>query len=250
MTRPAYCPDLPGTTAVPRAPGYDGPGVPAYLRDTYTWAYLTPASLAVFDRQWVVNAILLGNYGGLERAVLEELRPGTRVLQPACVYGRFSESLAQAVGRDGSLVVADIAPIQADNSRCKLKSHPQAAVRVADAALPAAGDAPYDAICCFFLLHEVPDRDKHRIMGALLDRLAPGGKLIVVDYHRPIRLHPFRWLISLTFATLEPFARALWRQEVMDYVPRRNGYRWRKATYFGGMYQKLVIEPEPADRAG
>lgn len=236
---PIFCPDLAEPVA---APASADAGVPAYLRDTYTWAYLKPASLAVFDRHWMVNAILLGNYGRLERSVLAELRRGWRVLQPACVYGRFSQALARAVGCDGDLVVADIAPIQADNCRRKLGAYPQATVRVADAALPSPEGRLYDAICCFFLLHEVPEGKKRQILGALLDSLAPGGKLVVVDYHRPSWLHPFRWLISLVFATLEPFARALWRNEIMDYASRPNRYQWRKETFFGGMYQKVVVE--------
>lgn len=245
---PIFCPELAEPVAAPATPASADTGIPAYLRDTYTWAYLRPASLAVFDRHWMVNAILLGNYGRLERSVLAELRHGWRVLQPACVYGRFSQALARMVGCDGDLVVADIAPIQADNCRRKLKSYPQATVRVANAALPVPQDDPYDAICCFFLLHEVPDQEKRRIVGTLLESLTPAGKLIVIDYHRPSWLHPFRWLISLVFATLEPFARALWRHEIMDYVSQPHRYRWRKKTYFGGMYQKIVIERNTADR--
>ena len=214
--------------------------IPAYLSETYKWAYLTPASLAFFDHQWVVNTILLGNYGQLERAVLTELRQGLRVLQPACVYGRFSSALARHVGRNGQLDVADIAVIQVDNCQRKLRDYHQARVRVADAATTAGG--LHDAICCFFLLHEVPEWKKQQIVNALLNRLASGGKLIFVDYHKPHRAHPLRWLISLTFALLEPFARALWQREIMDYARNRELYQWRKETYFGGMYQKVVVE--------
>jgi hypothetical protein len=37
------------------------PAVPAFLRDTYTWAYLTPTSLAVFDHPLIIDLILWGS---------------------------------------------------------------------------------------------------------------------------------------------------------------------------------------------
>ncbi len=93
------------------------PAVPAYLRDTYTWAYLTPTSLATFDHPLVVDMILWGQYDHLESLMLNEMTPGQRVLQAACVYGKFSTHLAKFLGPDGRLDVVDVAPIQAENSR-------------------------------------------------------------------------------------------------------------------------------------
>lgn len=213
--------------------------VPAYLRDNYTWAYLSPLALTVFDRHWMVSLILLGNYTKLESAVLEELRAGMTVLQPACVYGRYSTVLADYLGDDGFLDVIDVAPIQAGHCEIKLLSHANTHVSVADAADP--GDKQYDAICCFFLLHEVPEDKKRSIVNNLLSRLEPGGKLIFVDYHRPHWAHPFKALISAIFATLEPFARDLWKQEIRDYSSNVEEFNWKKTTYFGAMYQKVVV---------
>ena len=35
------------------------PPIPDYLQDTYWWAYLHPNSFWFFEREWVVNLILL-----------------------------------------------------------------------------------------------------------------------------------------------------------------------------------------------
>lgn len=51
----------PARAATARAGGAP-PGLPAYLEDNYWWAYLRPASLAVFDHTPVVSAILWGWY--------------------------------------------------------------------------------------------------------------------------------------------------------------------------------------------
>ncbi|MCW5700096.1 MAG: rhodoquinone biosynthesis methyltransferase RquA, partial [Rhodospirillales bacterium] len=137
-------------------------GLPDYLVDTYTWAYLRPTSLLVFDNPWVVNTILWGNFRRLVRLACDEFKAGDRVLQAASVYGNLSASLAEKVGRKGHLEVIDIAPLQVEHCRRKLENYPQTRVRVADAAAPGADG--FDAVCCFFLLHEVPDWQKRAVV--------------------------------------------------------------------------------------
>ncbi len=215
--------------------------VPPYLSETYSWAYLKPLSLAVFDHSLVVSAILWGNAGRLQRAAFAEIRPGQTVLQPACVYGRFSADLARLVGYRGRLEILDVASIQVENCRRKVAGYAHAGVRVADAAKPP-GSGPYDVVCCFFLLHELPDDYKRRVVDNLLNCVAPGGKAVFVDYHRPSSLHPLRLPMGLVFDTLEPFAKALWTDEIVSLAAEGNRFTWRKETYFGGLYQKVVAE--------
>lgn len=212
--------------------------IPRYLKDVYTWAYLTPLSVRLLDHSWVVNAILWGNDGRLQRAIFEELAPGRHVLQASCAYGDLSPNLAEFLGPAGQLEVIDVAPIQVENCRAKLHDIPHASVRLADAVLP--GGGPYDAAVCFFLLHEVPDDTKRAVVDALLARIRPGGKVVFIDYHRPRRLHPLKWVISLVFAMLEPFARSMWRHDIADLAGDRGNYDWRTETYFGGLFQKTV----------
>jgi SAM-dependent methyltransferase len=212
--------------------------LPAYLEDHYRWAYLRPASLRVFDHTPVVSLILWGCYGRLKRAAFAELEAGRKILQAACVYGDFSPRLAAHIGPEGRLDVVDIVPLQVANCRRKLRRFDHARVSVADAAAP--GDGLYDVVFCFFLLHELPDDRKRRVVDALLWRLAPGGKVVFVDYHRPDRRHPLRPLMGLVFDWLEPFAKTLWRREISSFATGE--FTWRKQTYFGGLYQKVVAE--------
>jgi SAM-dependent methyltransferase len=216
------------------------PKIPAYLEDNYWWAYLRPASLKVFDHTLVVSAILWGNANRLKRAAFAEIRPGQTVLQPACVYGRFSLDLARLVGPQGQLDVVDIAPIQAANCRRKLREFPNTEVRIADAAAP--GGGPYDVVCCFFLLHELPDDHKRNVVDGLLNILAPGGKAVFVDYHLPSPFHPLKGPQGVVFDCLEPFAKALWRSEISNFASTPERFHWRKETYFGGLFQKVVAE--------
>lgn len=72
------------------------PTIPEYLRRNYWWAYLHPNAVRLFDRQWLVNIILCGNFAVLRDAVLDEFGAtiAARSLQVACVYGDFSVRLA------------------------------------------------------------------------------------------------------------------------------------------------------------
>lgn len=213
-------------------------GLPDYLVKTYWWAYLTPTSLFLLDNPVVLTAILWGNLPRLVRAACEEFSPGQRVLQAACAYGTISPDLAKQVGNSGRLEVIDIAPLQADHVRRKLSAFPQAKVRVADASAP--GGGIYDAVCCFFLLHEVPDATKHAVVEALLASVAPGGKVVFIDYHRTRPWHPLRPVMQAVYSLLEPFAFGLIDREIEQFARNRDDFDWRKETYFGGLYQKVV----------
>lgn len=214
--------------------------IPDYLHEIYHWAYLSRIGQVILDHPVIVYTILWGNMNRLTKALLAEVQPGQTVLQPACVYGNFSVVLAKAIGKEGRLVVTDIAPIQIINARRKLGYLSQATVRLGDAAKPVGG--PYDVVACFFLLHEVPEDYKHKIVDALLAVVAPGGKVVFIDYHKPRLLHPLKPIMGFIFDTLEPFARDLWQREINSYGLLAADFSWNKETFFGGLYQKVVAK--------
>ncbi len=214
--------------------------IPAYLSDTYTWAYLKPSSIKIFDHNWVVDTILWGNNRRLQKTVFESLEPATKVLLASDVYGDLAIRLAEFIGPEGHLDIVDVSPVQVENCRKKLKNVDHVNVRQDDLAY--LKNCQYDAIVCFFLLHEIPDDYKHRVVAALLENLAPGGKVVFVDYHKPGPWHPIKGIISLVFDTLEPFAKSLWSSEIRDFAADADLYRWHKETCFGGLYQKVVVE--------
>lgn len=224
-------------TFVEEAEG-QAPDLPDYLVRTYWWAYLTPASLLLLDNPVVLTAILWGNLPRLVRIACEEFKAGQRVLQAACAYGNLSPELAAQVGAEGRLDVIDIAPLQAAHVQRKLQDFPQAQVRVADAAAP--GGGIYDGVCCFFLLHEIPDAEKRAVVNALLAAVDVGSKVVFVDYHRSRSWHPLRGPMTLVFRWLEPFAFGLIDKEIPSFAANPDEFSWTKETFFGGLYQKVV----------
>ncbi|MCG6859139.1 MAG: rhodoquinone biosynthesis methyltransferase RquA [Salaquimonas sp.] len=217
--------------------------IPHYIEAWYRWAYLDRRNARLLDRESIVSAILLGNSHRLRRAALSEIEPGQRVLQAAHVYGRLIPEIAHRVGPDGSLDVIDIVPLQVALCRRKLQGMGQASARIADATDP--GDNAYDVVNCYFLLHEVPDDRKRAIVDALLRRVAPGGRAVFIDYHRPKRRQPLRGFYRLLFRRVEPFALSMWNCEIHQLASEASAFRWNKKTMFGGVFQKTVACRKP-----
>ncbi|MGV8937165.1 MAG: rhodoquinone biosynthesis methyltransferase RquA [Allorhizobium sp.] len=238
MNDVAYRPLYAGPSAMAKLPKEDSLAIPDYLSKTYTWAYLSPRWMQFLDHFCVVQAILWGNASRLMRQAVLEFEPGQRVLQPASVYGDFSTRLSRQLGPDGHLEVADVAPIQVGLCRRKLGGLANVGVHRADASVT--GSDTYDGVCCFFLLHEVPEAYKRRIVDALLQAVTPGGKVVFVDYHRPHRFHPLRPVMWAVFRFFEPFAVNLLDNEIRDLAVDADAFEWHKQSYFGGLYQKVV----------
>lgn len=214
------------------------PAIPNYLRDTYYWCYLNPRNVKLLDHEWVVKTILWRQHHRLARAATAEIEPGQHVLQTACVYGDFSIALAEHIGPEGKLEVLDVAEVQVQNCRRKLAQYAHAVVRHQDV-LTLRGET-FDVVCCYFLMHEMPDDYRRGVAAALLKCVRPGGKVVFVDYHKPHWAHPLKLITSLVFDTLEPFAKGLWHEEIADFAGNDDNFEWRKETYFGGLFQKVV----------
>ncbi|KUM02349.1 rhodoquinone biosynthesis methyltransferase RquA [Chromobacterium subtsugae] len=210
--------------------------VPAYMTEVYDWAYVNPRKARLLDHKLVVRTLLFGNDQRLMRAYLDEIRPGERVWQVAHVYGDLVQRAAARVGEAGRFTLTDVTPIQVELAAGKLAGLPQAEVVRADAARYHT-DGKQDLVCSFFLLHEVPEEMKAAIVGNMLAQVAPGGRALFVDYHRPQPWQPIGWLLKWVNRALEPFAEALWNQEIRAYAREAERFDWSKRTVFGGVYQ-------------
>jgi ubiquinone/menaquinone biosynthesis C-methylase UbiE len=214
--------------------------VPAYLERHYWWAYVHPNAVRVFERQWLVNLILWGNFGRLRDAALERL--GGRILQVACVYGDLTQRLVERLDEDARLHVVDILPVQLENLARKLGSSPRTTLELNDSADLNVPDGHYDQVLVFFLLHEQPLETRRKTVAEALRVTKPGGRVLFVDYHRPHIANPMRLIMSPVLRLLEPFALDLWRDEISAWLPEgAQGLRVEKQTFFGGLYQLTEV---------
>ena len=215
--------------------------VPGYLERVYWWAYVRPGAVRLFERQWLVNLILWGNFGRLRDAALDALgaRLDGRTLQIACVYGDLTERLRRRLTPGGALDVVDVLQVQLDNLGRKLPGDPRVGLMQGDSSALDIASGTYDRALLFFLLHEQPEDVRRRTLAEALRILKPGGRLVIVDYHRPRRVHPLYLPMVAILNTLEPFAMDLWRHDIAAWLPA--GIALEKATSFGGLYQRLTL---------
>lgn len=218
--------------------------IPKYLKETYWWAYVHPKAIRFFERQWLVNLILFGNYKKLRdhaQAAIGDIKNG-HVLQMACVYGDFSAKLRTLLPANTHVDIVDVVADQLKNARRKLGHESNISLWCQDTTSLSFANQSYECVVLFFLLHEQPLSVRKKTLQEAFRVTKPGGKVVIVDYHRPETYHPVRLLIYPILKYLEPFALDLWRNEILDWFPDDSQHEpIQKQTFFGGLYQQLVI---------
>jgi len=198
----------------------------------------------LFERQWLVNLILWGNFGRLRDAALDALgdKLAGRTLQIACVYGDLTGRLRARLTPGGSLDVVDVLRVQLENLARKLPGDPRVGLMLGDSAALDLPAASYDRALLFFLLHEQPEDVRRGTLSEALRILKPGGRLVIVDYHRPSPRNLLYLPMVAILKTLEPFAMDLWKHEVSEWFPENSRiHSLEKKTSFGGLYQLLTL---------
>ena len=218
--------------------------IPKYMEQVYWWAYIHPRSVKIFEHEFLINAILFGNYDRLCAAMLDEMGDPVkgRVLQIACAYGDLTPRLRERLAPDATLDVIDILPIQLSSLAEKMPADSRVTLTQGDSSALAFPDASFDTACMYFLLHEQPEHVRRATIAEAFRVVKPGGKIVLIDYHRPAIWHPMRPLLRGIFHWLEPFAIDLWAHGIEAYFPADiTPASVRKTTYFGGVYQRLVL---------
>jgi ubiquinone/menaquinone biosynthesis C-methylase UbiE len=106
-------------------------------------------------------------------------------------------------------------------------------------------DNSYAGTLLFFLLHEQPEAVRRQTLAEALRVTAPGGRIVIADYHCPSRWHPLYYLFRPVLALLEPYALDLWRRDISNWLPEGVKVRVEShRTFFGGLYQLLVLVRE------
>lgn len=219
--------------------------IPHYLTKHYWWAYVHPNAIKFFDRQWIINFILWGNYAKLRDAALAEMGqdlPG-HTLQVACAYGNLTPHLSQRIAASGGrLDVIDVVAAQLKNVRRKLAADAPVRLLTMDSSDLSFPDASYDRAIVYLLFHEQPVSYRERTLKEIFRVVKPGGKIVIVDYALPRWWNPWRYWFRPFLNLLEPFALDLWRHELTKWMPAPWSKKtWRRDSYFGGLYQKVVI---------
>lgn len=224
------------------------PPVPDYLSAHYWWAYVHPKAVHFFERQWLVNLILWGNYNRLRAAALKALGHPIRGknLQVACAYGDITPMMVDRLASDASLDVVDILPVQLGNLSAKLTPDQRVHLYCMNSSALKFDDASFDQVLLFFLLHEQPADVRQNTLTEAARVLKPGGTMVLVDYSKPSRFNPFRLFWKPVLQVLEPFATDLFSKGIAHWLPRDCNLSVESTQdFFGGVYQVLTIKRQP-----
>jgi len=144
-----------------------------------------------------------------------ERKPGSKLLQLTCVYGKLTPSLLSSTGNE--LHLCDIANGQLDLARRKTSRYAGRChlARMNAECLGYRNDA-FDQVIIFFLFHEMPAEARLKTYAEIARVVRPGGSLLITEYasvprhHLLYRIAPLRWLIGF----LEPFLPDFWQEDL------------------------------------
>ncbi|MCP4006506.1 MAG: methyltransferase domain-containing protein [bacterium] len=139
-----------------------------------------------YDR--LVQLVSLGREDRFRSEIIETagLEPGQRILDVGCGTGTLALAAAKVVGTEGRVQGIDPSPemiaraqAKAEDSGCSAKFQVGAIEALAFA------DASFDVVLSSLMFHHLPDDLKSAGLAEIHRVLAPGGRLVIIDFAGP-----------------------------------------------------------------
>ncbi|VAW90911.1 hypothetical protein MNBD_GAMMA22-221 [hydrothermal vent metagenome] len=223
-------------------------GIPEYLARHYWWAYLWRFSVWFFDFQFIINAILFGQYKKLKAETLLQITDNKGpILQLACVYGSLTPTIIKKIS-PMPLHITDVALIQLRKIKNKIARQSLLLATIMNAEQLAYKNNSFKKLIVFFLLHELPQTARLKTLAECLRVTQPDGIIVITEYNKkPInhflyRFYPSRWLLEKA----EPFLSDFWSEDLFSML-NDLGKQYAKevnlvneVTLFYGFYRVVV----------
>jgi ubiquinone/menaquinone biosynthesis C-methylase UbiE len=209
--------------------------------------YSSMRLIRLVDFQPLISAILLFQYHRLVIRIVDEIAQtdlaGGKVLITSCAFGDMIPSVVDAAiaAKADQVLVADIIPNELMHAESKLGDRGGKLRLIEDNATRMhLGDGEVAVNIMFFLLHELPDPLKVRALAEAGRVLAPGGKLMLAEFHRP-DAWPLRALSWIYFKVFEPLGLALWHShDPVALLDDMGSWHCERTTCFHGNFQVVV----------
>jgi ubiquinone/menaquinone biosynthesis C-methylase UbiE len=240
---------------------YSKYALPEYLAKHYWWAYLSPNGVGFFDRPFIVNRILWGQYHKIAQDTVdlfssenELVMAQQKVAGISCAYGEFFPKLAAHVNVE-QLYLFDIAPIQLTQIQKKIPAQVLAdkcQLFLSNAEQISIASQCVDSAVLFFLLHELPVFSRANVLSETIRITKPGGRIIIADYAENQDDHFFNRvkIFNSVFEKLEPFLGDFWRCDLIAELSEQADRHGRKVSmtseryYFNRFYRLLEFTVE------
>jgi ubiquinone/menaquinone biosynthesis C-methylase UbiE len=168
---------------------------------------------------------------------------GREVLITSCAFGNVIPRVVGAAVANGARRVhlIDLIENELIHARGKLgELARKVEFSAANATAMHHTDGSVAANVIFFLLHELPHELKGEALKEAARTVAPGGKLLLAEFHRPDSwvLRAFSWTY---FKVFEPLGLALWdSHDPLNYLENLGGFSCTRTTCFFGNFQVIV----------
>ena len=213
--------------------------LPLYISEIYGWLYNSVKWSSFFDRIGFLRFFTLGMNKKLVDVLIKEIHQGDKVLQIGATFGNQIDKTAEKIGFNGKYDIVDVNRFQLERVEAKYKY-----VYSTMSFFHQDGVAPikdkYDVAICYLLLHELPILTKIKMVDNVLASVKDKGKVVFIDYNNPRPWHPLRYVVKVINRLYQPFAEKIWDREIHTFATKKTDFIWRKTTYFGRMYQKVV----------
>lgn len=203
--------------------------------------------IRLVDFQPLISAILLFQYHRLVAGIVDEIArtdlAGRKLLITSCAFGDMIPSVVDAAiaAKADQVLVVDIIANELLHAKSKLGDCGGKVRLLEDNATRmhlADGEVAVNIV--FFLLHELPDPLKVRALAEAGRVLAPGGKLMLADFHRP-DTWPLCALSWIYFKVFEPLGLALWNShDPVALLGTMGRWHCERSTCFHGNFQVVV----------
>lgn len=210
---------------------------PAYVKEIYGKIYENEKLCRFLDDERITSLMTFGMQNRMVEDLVKEISTNSKVLQIGCTFGKQIEAVAEKIGAYGKYVIVDVCPQQLERCRSKaiyqkidFKSHDGSR----------ALSEKFDTVICYMLLHQLPPASKAKVINNALESVEEGGKIIFVDYHQPAKWNLLRFIFKPFNRLYQPFAESMWKRSIESYARHKEHFSWRKKTYGGKMYQKVV----------
>lgn len=235
--------------------------LPEYLAKHYWWAYLSPTGVKFFDRPFMVNRILWGQYHKIAQDAVHLfssenglVNTKQKVAGISCAYGEFFPKLAQH-NNVNQLFLFDIAPIQLSQMQKKIPAQvltSKCQLFLSNAEQISLANNSVDSSILFFLLHELPVPARANVLAEAIRITQSGGRIIIADYASNRDRHFFNRvkIFNSVFEKLEPFLANFWRCDLIAELSVQAKRQGRKVTliseryYFTRFYRLLEFKVE------
>lgn len=222
----------------------NGPAeIPAYLKKIYRHQYLNEKFSELIDGEWMAKFQTFFFDSKLTKCVTDEIREDMNVLQLGVASGNFEREVAAKMNSTGLYRIEDLSKVRLEACRKKLAPWTNVLLDHQDVCVLTKNPKRYDAVICYFMLHELPDVRKKALVKKAFDSLLPNGCVVFVDYNKPHPFNPFGFFVKRFNRIFEPFAESLYYHEIQSFADSSApNLIWDKKTFCAGLYQCVIAQ--------